>query len=153
MMKPLALAAAFASLAACASTTADPAAGASAAFDAYVAAINAGDTEKAVSFYDDEPGFYWVEHGHIRYRSAGEAADSLRAMASQPGTAKMTINDILVAEMGADAALVSAHFDYGMLDEAGKTIWRSGGWMSLGMVKRENGWKIAAGQTGPGGAD
>ena len=61
----------------------------------------------------------------------------------------MTVTDMRVAEMADDAALVSAQFEFTMLSDSGERQFGFDGWMTVGMVKRAQGWRIAGGQTGP----
>ncbi|MEO9636005.1 MAG: nuclear transport factor 2 family protein [Parasphingorhabdus sp.] len=140
-------------LAACSPANDDPETSAEAAFADYVAALNNGDVEVAASIYDDADGFHWIERGAVQYASAAEAANSLKASLRSGGKAKMRTDNVHVAEMGTDSALVSAHFEYTMFDDADKALFSFDGWMTVGMVRRKNGWKIAGGQTGPGAAE
>jgi len=137
-------------LSSCSATKMDTAAEAQAAFEAYVVAINAGDTETAAAMYDDAEGFHWVERGAVQYDGSEKAAASLKAVSEMDGNPRMNLNDIRVAKMDEGSALVSAHFDYAMFDEYEAPIFAFDGWMTVGMVKRGNDWKIVGGQTGPG---
>lgn len=139
-------------LAACSTPKVDSAAAAKSAFESYVAAINDGDIARAASFYDDGPGFHWIERGGVQYTKGAEAAASLKQLAAGGGKSSMTIDHVQVAPMSATAALVSAHFDFAMLDASGSKEFGFDGWMTVGMVERNGGWKIAGGQTGPGKA-
>ena len=40
-----------------------------------------------------------------------------------------------------------------MFSNDNEEIFSFDGWMTLGMVKRDKGWLIAGGQTGPGGEE
>lgn len=120
------------------------------AFETYVAAINSGETEKAAAMYDDGAGFHWVERGAVQYDTGANAAESLRSISETDRKASMLVDDIRVAAMGEGSALVSGHFDYSMLGGDDEPQISFDGWMTVGMVKRADGWKIAGGQTGPG---
>ncbi len=137
-------------LTACAQENTNPAPEAEAAFAAYVAAINAGDTQAVAEMYDENPGFHWVERGGVQYTSGAQAAASLDSLFTDGGSAEMTVDNVQVAPLGQGGALVSAHFDLTMLDQAGDAQFAFDGWMTVGMVRRADGWKIAGGQTGPG---
>lgn len=137
-------------LIACSQTTTDPAKEARAAFEEYVAALNSGDIDKAAAMYDSGDGFHWIERGGVQYDKGEKAAASLRSLSASGGKSEMKTDDVRVASMGDSSALVSAHFDYAMLDDTGKEQFSFDGWMTIGMVKRANGWKIVGGQTGPG---
>ncbi len=139
-------------LASCSQTKNDTASEAKAAFGVYVDALNNGDTDVAAAMYDDEMGFHWIERGGVQYDNGADAAASLKALSQSGGIARMTADNIRVAKMGDRSALVSAHFDYAMLSEDGEKQFAFDGWMTVGMVKRPGGWKIAGGQTGPGKA-
>ena len=125
---------------------------AKAAFKSYIAAINSGRIDTAAAFYDDAPGFHWIERGKVQYDKGADAAASLKQLSKSYGKMRMTVDNVRVARMTEGSALVSAHFDYGMLNESGKLEVAFDGWMTVGMVKRKEGWRIAGGQTGPGKA-
>lgn len=125
---------------------------AGAALQDYVDAINAGDVALAASFYDKDPDFHWVERGGIQYDDAADAAASLEGLVVPGSTATMTLDQVRVADVSADAALVSAHFDYAMSFEGGTDGFAFDGWMTVAMVRRADGWRIAGGQVGPGAA-
>lgn len=137
-------------LAACGGAKIDTATEAQAAFEAYVQAINEGDTKTAAQVYDVVLGFHWIENGGLQYESATEAAASLRALSESGSASQMTINNLKVVKLADDAALLSSHFDFVMLSETGEEQFSFDGWMTVGMAKRESGWKISGGQTGPG---
>ena len=135
------------------SAYAETAADARAAFEAYVHAINTADAEAAAAFYDRDPDFHWIEQGQLRYTDAADAAESMKGLLSVDGTPQMTVNDVLIADLGESAALVTANFDFAMLGPDGQPRFSFGGWMSVAMIAREDGWKIAAGQSGPETSD
>ncbi|WP_162789542.1 nuclear transport factor 2 family protein [Altererythrobacter sp. ZODW24] len=149
-MRAFAILMASLALSACSVQKLDSADEAKAAFESYISALNNGDTEAAAAVYDSGPGFHWIERGGVQYASGAAAANSLRELAKSSGESTMTIEDVQVASMSADSALVSAHFEYVMEGAAGEQGFSFDGWMTVGMVKREDGWKIAGGQTGPG---
>ncbi len=123
------------------------------AFETYVAALNQGDVVKAASYYDTADGFHWIERGHVQYETGAEAGKALMALQSGGGQSEMTLDNIRVAELTQNSALISSHFDFVMTSESGELQFAFDGWMTVGMVKREDGWKIAGGQTGPGLSD
>ncbi|MEL6529743.1 MAG: nuclear transport factor 2 family protein [Pseudomonadota bacterium] len=134
----------------CTQTLSDPTQEAEAAFEQYVTAINNGDASAVASMYDDNPGFHWVERGSVQYTSGEAAVASFEELVASGSTPRMTTGTIQVAALGSESALVSTHFDLALLDEAGAVQFSFDGWMTVGMVKRDSGWKIAGGQTGPG---
>jgi len=149
-MKSLALVITALMLASCGAPEGNPAQEAEAAFDQYVAAINAGDTSAIASMYDTNPGFHWVERGGVQYTSGKEATASFEELLASGMEPRMTIDNMQIAVLGDSSALVSTHFDLAMHDAAGAEQFAFDGWMTVGMVKRDDGWKIAGGQTGPG---
>jgi len=151
-MRLMAILMAALTLVSCSQKNSDTAAEAKAAFGTYVKALNDGDINLAVAMYDDEIGFHWIERGEVQYDKGADAAASLKALSQSGGKAMMTADNVRVAAMENGSALVSAHFDYAMLDEEGEQQFAFDGWMTVGMVKRADGWKIAGGQTGPGKA-
>ncbi len=120
------------------------------AFEAYIEALNSGDTAAAASMYDTEDGFHWIERGGVQYETGEDAAASLRSLSANGGKPQMTVDSIRVAGLANDAALVSAHFNFVMLSDEGESQFSFDGWMTVGMVRRAEGWRIAGGQTGPG---
>lgn len=134
----------------CAQQIGDPEQEAEAAFGQYVEAINAGDTIAIAAAYDNNPGFHWVERGGVQYTSGEEATASFEQLVASGSHPRMTTDNMQVAVLGDHSALVSTHFDLTLLDETGAKQFAFDGWMTVGMVKREDGWKIAGGQTGPG---
>ena len=137
-------------LAACGDAQIDTSKEAQDAFEEYVSFLNAGDTDKAAAMYDTTDGFHWIERGIIQYENGADAAASLRALSETGGRSNMTIDSVRVAELGDTSALVSAHFDFVMFSEENEEAFSFDGWMTVGMIKREEGWRIAGGQTGPG---
>lgn len=131
----------------------DTRAEARAAFQAYADALNTGDIEAAAAMYDTEEGFHWVERGGIQYENGADAAVSLGNLTAGGAPTRMTVDTIRVADLGDGAALVSAHFDFAMLSTEGVEQFSFDGWMTVGMVKRATGWRIAGGQVGPGLAE
>lgn len=65
----------------------------------------------------------------------------------------MTTDNMQLAVLGDGRALISAHFEMALLDKAEAEQFPFDGWVTVGMVKRDDGWKIAGGQTGPGEED
>lgn len=117
---------------------------------AYGEAISVGDIDLAVSYYDRDSDFHWIERGGVQYESADAAADSLKALIVPGAAAKLTFDNIIVTDLSGNVAFVSAHFDYQMSYTGDQPGFSFDGWMSVGMVKRSGGWRIAAGQVGPG---
>jgi len=117
---------------------------------AYADAINVGDVELAASFYDNDPDFHWIERGGVQYDNSEAAANSLKELIVPNASAMLTFDNVKVADLSVNAALVSAHFDYQMSFQGDQPSFSFDGWMSVAMVKRAEGWRIAAGQVGPG---
>jgi len=139
-------------LIACTQQPTKPDVSAQSAFESYVEALNAGETDTAANYYDTADGFHWIERGGIQYENGSDAANSLRDLQST-ASSKMTLDNIRVAELSATSALISTHFDFTMLSAANEPQFSFDGWMTVGMVYREGGWKIAGGQTGPGNSE
>lgn len=118
------------------------------AFEAYVEALNAANFDSAAQMYDNSEGFHWIERGGVQYESGSDAANSLRALSDSGGKPQMRLDAVRVAKLADGAALVSAQFDFQMLAETGDEMFAFDGWMTVGMVRREKGWRIAGGQTG-----
>ena len=120
-----------------------------AALLAYAAAINEGDVDKAGEIYDRDADFHWIDRGVIQYQDGEAAAESLRGLIAPGATATMTFGEIRTADLAPGAVLVSARYNYEMSYAGDDEGFSFGGWMTLAMVKRENGWRIAGGQAGP----
>jgi ketosteroid isomerase-like protein len=114
------------------------------AYQAYVKALNAGDLDAARAFYDDRDGFHWIERKAVLHESGQAAAAALGDFTAGPGKSVMQIEDMRVAALGPDAAFVSARYTFTAFLPGGE-FFEIGGWMSTGMVRRADGWKIAAG--------
>ncbi|WDI32251.1 nuclear transport factor 2 family protein [Hyphococcus flavus] len=116
---------------------------------AFADAINAGDIEKAGAIYDRDAGFHWIDRGTVQYESGEAAAQSLNALMAEGANATMTFEDILLTDLTPGAVLVSAKYQYDIRYTDDRQGFAFGGWMTLAMVKRDDGWKIAGGQAGP----
>lgn len=120
------------------------------AFNTYVTNLNAGDYEAAAEIYDNGPDFHWVERGGVQYASGAEAAASLRSFSGQTGTASMTVDEMMAATLSDGAVLITAHFTFSMANPDGTQQFAFDGWMTAAMTRRAEGWRMAAGQVGPG---
>lgn len=119
---------------------------AASAFNAYVEALNNNDLETARAFYDREDGFHWVDRGAVTYETGEEAANALQPYQDATSKSVMTIEDMHVAALGPDAAFVTVKFRFSIF-MPGDNFMEIPGLMSVGMVRREDGWKMAAGMT------
>lgn len=119
------------------------------AFDAYVAAINAGDLQKATTYYDNDDDFHWIDQGKLQYASAEAAKESLLNSSPSDSSTQFAYDGVYIADLSANAALVSVRYTYAVSFESDATGYGWEGWMTFAMVKREDGWKIAGGQAGP----
>ncbi|NVE93402.1 YybH family protein [Altererythrobacter lutimaris] len=120
-----------------------------AALSAYADAINNGDLESVAALYDDDPDFHWIDQGALQYNSADDAKKSLSALASQGTLPTIIMQKPLIADLGERAAIASVQYRFDMRDPEGNELFGWEGWMTLGFVRREEGWKIASGQAGP----
>jgi len=119
------------------------------AFARYADAINESDYEVAAAFYDDDADFHWIDRGALQYDSSQAAAASLRGFA-QPGMkAVFTLEDPYVGDLSRESVLLSVRYRFDQQTEEGEAVFGFDGWMTVGMVKRDDGWKIAGGQAGP----
>lgn len=119
------------------------------ALNAYVDAINRGDTTAAGAFYDRDADFHWIDQGKVQYRSAEQAIQSLQSVSSQGSRSVFTLEDPIVAELGDQSAITSVQYSFEVRSAEGASLFGWQGWMTIGWVKRDDGWKIAAGQAGP----
>lgn len=116
----------------------------------YGEAISVGDIALAASYYDRDPDFHWIERGGVQYESGDAAADALKALIVPGASARLSFDNIKVVDLSDNTAFVSAHFDYEMSFKGDQPGFSFDGWMSVAMVKRAQGWRIAGGQVGPG---
>ena len=120
------------------------------AFEGFVAAINSGDTATAATIYDRSDGFRWVEGGVVQYASGDEAAASLKQNFPAGSRMLLVVDEMHSAALGPDSALLSAHYTMTALNPNGSEQFSFDGWMTMGMAKRAEGWRIVGGQAGPG---
>ncbi|HPE29861.1 MAG TPA: DUF4440 domain-containing protein [Parvularculaceae bacterium] len=119
----------------------------------YALAISTGDFDRAASTYDDDEDFHWIDRGMLQYASASDAAASLKSIA-QPGMKSVLILEKpVVADLSENAALASVRYRFDQRQENGDPLWGFDAWMTVGLVKRDDGWKIAARQAAPAAAE
>lgn len=140
----------FIVIAACSNQVTDVKLEAKEALLAFGAAINTGDIEVAVAFYDTDPDFHWIERGGVQYENGAAAAASLNELLASGRKSVISYDDIRVADLSPTSALVSAHFYMTIRQSEEAVPFSFDGWTSIAMVKREGRWFFAAGQAGPG---
>lgn len=113
---------------------------------AFAAATERGDWDAVAAFYDDTPGFRWIERGAITARSR---ADIRRYLAQVPaGTTFRTAFDSLDLSAVAPGVVVgtartrTTFFASGATTPAGAFETR----LSMVLVRRATGWKFVQGQ-------
>lgn len=117
-----------------------------AAIEAYVDAVNALDVDSAGTFYSGAGDFRWLEEGVIRYRSARESRESLAALAQMASAATLTLSNLTVTALGAEAAVATCHFvqEIGMDGGAGFSF---SGAMTIVLKKEDGRWLFVSGHT------
>lgn len=119
----------------------------------FASAISAGNLERAGKIYDGSGDFYWIDRGRLQYENAAGARNSLLSFAGQDAEISMVLEETHATALGTDAALVSARYSLNVTcpDAAAPECQSYGfsGWMTMGMLKRPEGWRIAGGHAGP----
>ena len=114
------------------------------AFREYIPSINTDDFQHASRFYSREGPFYWIENGVMQFESAEEATAGLRGLSVAGGQPNLTIRSLRVAPMGKKSALLTAHIDFVMRDRSGTVQFALDRWMTMGMTRGDQGWRIMA---------
>jgi len=112
----------------------------------YADAINSGDIDKAGSYYSDGAGFYWIERGGLQYESAEAARTSLSSLAKSGLNIDVKYTETHISLLGPDAAIASLKFETTFRHADGGSFGFNG-WQTTGVVRTDNGWKIAGGHT------
>ena len=129
-----------------------------AAIEAYVAAVSAMDLDSAGTFYSDAPDFQWIEDGSIRYGSARESRESLAGLGAMASSTELTLSDLTVTALGADAAVATCNFTQEIGIDGGQGFSFSGA-MTIVLRSESGRWLFASGHTSSvrarpdGGAD
>jgi ketosteroid isomerase-like protein len=113
---------------------------------AFAAATERGDWDAVAAFYDDAPGFRWIERGAITARSR---ADIRRHLAQVPaGTTFRTTFDSLDLSVAAPSVVVGTARSRTTFHVSGSTA-PAGAFeprLSMVLVRRAAGWKFVQGQ-------
>jgi len=115
-----------------------------AAFDGYIAALNASDFDLAASYFADDPRFAWFEDGIQTYASRDDVRRSLEQLEAM-GALSVTVEPARIVVLSADAALLDTTHTT-VVGEPGAGFEFSGV-MTVALVRTDTGWKFLQGHT------
>ena len=106
----------------------------------------AGQWDSLVRLYADDPHFWFVENGAVRYRSAGQIREALASV--PPGTRIETTHEgTEITPVAPGVASVATQFHSRFIDSTGTTAFSFGGAATLTLVHRRDGWQILNGHS------
>jgi uncharacterized protein (TIGR02246 family) len=115
-----------------------------AAIDQYVAKINAHDAAGAGEFYEDDPGFHWVENGQVTYETKLAAVTALTNFFSGFPESHFEAYEVKISMLADDAAVATFKFTQ-TIAANGQAALKMDGTMTLSMTDRDGDWKIVVG--------
>jgi len=115
-----------------------------AAIDQYVAKINAHDAPGAGEFYEDDPGFHWVENGQIEYETKTAAIAALANFFGGFPESHFEAYEVKISMLSDDAAVATFKFTQ-TIAANGQSALKLDGTMTLSMTDRDGDWKIVVG--------
>jgi ketosteroid isomerase-like protein len=109
-------------------------------------ALDAGDFARAATFYSTDSAFRWFQDGELRYRSAAELGDTMRAMAPALRSFSLSLIEPEITAIAPGVVLVTTNFAQKMTDTSGETIGLAGA-ISMTVVHGNAGWRFLVGHT------
>jgi hypothetical protein len=115
--------------------------------DAFRDASASGEWNEVIAFYLDSPEFRWTEQGGVQYRSVEEIRKSLTSFPA--GTRIVTTYTATeITPLAPDSAQVVTRFATRVaIPQSGG--FKSGGTLTLTLVRRDGAWRFAEGRTTP----
>jgi ketosteroid isomerase-like protein len=107
-------------------------------------AFNAKDFARAASFYSNDPAFRWLENGEMKFRTAKELGDTMKAEAPRFQSLTMSLIEPEITPVAPGVAEVTSNFTQKVTDGAGQTFGLAGA-MSMTVVHGDSGWKFLVG--------
>ncbi len=106
----------------------------------------AGQWDSLVRLYADDPRFWFVENGAVRYRSAGQIRQALGSV--PPGTRIETTHEgTEITPVAPGVASVATLFHTRFIDSTGAMAFTFEGAATLTLVHRPDGWRILNGHS------
>jgi len=115
-----------------------------AAIDQYVAKINAHDAAGAGEFYEDDPGFHWIENGQLSYETKLAAVTALTNFFAGFPESHFEAYEVKISMLTDDAAVATFKFTQ-TIAANGQAALKMEGTMTLSMTDRDGDWKILVG--------
>ena len=109
-------------------------------------AVNAKNMTRAAAFYSSDPDFRWFEDGELKYRSAKEIGDTMKAMAPAIRSFAISLIEPQITALAPGVAVVTTTFAQKLTDTTGQTIGFVGA-VSMTVVHGDSGWKFLVGHT------
>jgi len=117
--------------------------GVQATLDAYAKLSAAGSWEALMRLYADEPRFRWMSNGTIVARSVDEIRKTFLAL--PPGSRfETTYQDVEITPLAPGVAQMAAPFQTRVVDPKSGG-YAFGGFLTMILVERADGWKILSG--------
>jgi hypothetical protein len=106
----------------------------------------AGHWDSLAGLYDESPEFRWMEEGIVQYRSSAQIRQALRR--ASPGTRiETTHHDTQIAALAPGVGSVATAFHTRFVDPRNPAGLEFGGVITMTLVHRDAGWRIAVGHT------
>lgn len=107
-------------------------------------AFNAKDFERAATFYSSDSGFRWLENGELKFRTAKQLGDTMKAEAPAFRSLDMSLIEPQITPMAPGVAEVTSSFAQRITDSSGETYGLTGA-MTMTVVHGDSGWKFLIG--------
>ena len=113
---------------------------------AYLENFNAGSAEGILSTYSDNPGFVWVENGHVTYLGKAEAvAGMAKAMSATKGyQLKTSMDEVRVVVTGPDSMFATVPLKVSTPSGMGKEV-TADGVLTMTLLRENGAWSILTG--------
>ncbi len=107
-------------------------------------AFNGRDFARAASFYSDDPGFRWFENGELKFRTAKELGDTMKAEAPHFQSLAMSLIEPEITPVAPGVAEVTSNFTEKITDVTGQSFGLAGA-MSMTVIHGASGWQFLVG--------
>lgn len=107
-------------------------------------AFNTRDFARAATFYSSDSAFRWFENGEMKFRTAKELGDTMKAEAPAFRALEMSLVEPEITPMAPGVAEVTSNFAERITDSTGETFGLAGA-MSMTAVHGDSGWKFLVG--------
>jgi len=107
-------------------------------------AFNAKDFARAATFYSSDSAFRWFENGELKFRTAKELGDTMKAEAPAFRALEMSLVAPQITAVAPGVAEVTSNFAERITDSTGETFGLAGA-ISMTAVHGDSGWKFLVG--------